>query len=305
MVRVMARFLSKSVVWLASIFVAAAMVGCHSGPSGPAGAVKTYPVRGKVVSVNPQDGTALVDLEAIPGFMEAMAMSYKVKDPAALGEMHPGDRFAAKLLVHGNGAGYQAPLLDEVVITAQAKPDYKPSVQYHVPKQGDAVPDFKLVNQSGRSIHLAQFRGRAVLLTFIYTRCQLQEFCPRMSNNFASIDKALADDPPAYAKTHLLSISFDPQHDTPPVLKRYGEDYTGLHEKATFTHWEFAAPSEKELAAMTKFFNMGITPGDAGSLNHSLSTVLIGKDGRVAAWYPTNDWQPAEMVTALKAAAGA
>jgi len=298
------RFVTKRLLWLAPILLGALLIGCHGGAAGSPGAVKTYAVRGKVVSVSVQNGTAMVDLEAIPGFMEAMAMSYKVKDPAALGEMHPGDRFAAKLVVHADGAGYQAPLLDEVVITAQAKPDYKPAVQYHVPKAGDAVPDFKLVNQSGRSIHLAQFKGRALLLTFIYTRCQLQDFCPRMSNNFAAIDKQLAEDPAVYAKTHLLSISFDPQHDTPAVLKSYGEDYTGLHEKATFTHWEFAAPPEGELAAMTQFFNMGITPGDGGSLNHSLSTVLIGKDGKVAAWYPSNDWKPAEVVAAVKNAAG-
>jgi protein SCO1 len=292
-------------VWLAPILVAMLLVGCHGAGSGAPGALKTYSVRGKVVSVNAQDGTAMVDLEAIPGFMEAMAMSYKVKDPAALGEMHPGDRFAAKLLVHADGAGYQAPLLDEVVITAQAKPDYNPSVQYHAPKKGDAVPDFKLVNQSGRSIHFGQFKGRALVLTFIYTRCQLQDYCPRMSNNFAAIDRALAADPATYAKTHLLSISFDPQHDTPAVLKTYGGDYTGLHEKATFAHWEFAAPSAAELAALTQYFAIGITPGDAGSLNHSLSTVLIGKDGKVVAWYPTNDWQPADIVTAVKTAAGA
>jgi protein SCO1 len=284
------------------LILAGAMAGCHGAAGGDA-PVKAYPVRGKVVSVDAKNGTAMVDLEAIPGFMEAMAMSYKVKDAAALGEMHPGDRFAAKLIVHKDGVGYQAPLLDEIVITSQAKPDYKPAMQFHVPAAGDAVPDFKLVNQSGRSIHLGEFKGRVLLVTFIYTRCQLQDYCPRMSNNFAEVNKALAGDPAVYAKTHLLSVSFDPKYDTPAVLKTYGGEYMGLYAKPKFDHWEFAAPPEDELARVTQFFNVGITPGDAGALNHSLSTVVIGKDGKVAAWYPTNDWQPAELALAVRRAA--
>ncbi len=85
-----------------------------------------------------------------------------------------------------------------------------PPVQFHVPQPGDAVPDFKLLNQSGKIIHLAQFKGRVLLVTFIYTRCPLSDYCPRMSRNFAAIDQGLAADPKLYAKTHLLSISFDP-----------------------------------------------------------------------------------------------
>jgi len=167
------------------------------------------------------------------------------------------------------------------------------------------VPDFRLLNQSGRTIHLAQFKGRVLLLTFIYTRCPLGDFCPRMSRNFAEIDKALAADPALYAKTHLLSISFDPKFDTPAVLKSYGGAYTGLYTKERFAHWDFAAPPADELAALTQFFNVGVTPGEGQSLTHSLSTVLIGKDGKVAAWYPTNEWTPAEVLTAIKTAAAA
>ena len=73
----------------------------------------------------------------------------------------------------------------------------------------------------------------------------------------------------------------------------------------TFKHWDFAAPSEKDLSAVTQFFNVGITPGDAKSLTHSLSTIIIGKDGKVAAWYPTNDWQPADLVAEIRKVAAA
>jgi protein SCO1/2 len=273
--------------------------------SAAAGELKTFPIRGKIVSVDAGKGMVMLDHEAVPGFMDAMTMPYKLKDASVASELHPGDRITAKLLVRKTADGYEDPMLDEIVVTAQARPDYKPAVQYHVPAAGDAVPDFKLTNQSGRTIHLAQFKGRVLLLTFVYTRCPLPDFCIRMSRNFAQNDKALAADPALYARTHLLSISFDPKVDTPAVLKSYGETYIGGDAKATFAHWDFAVPPAGELDALTQFFDVGITPGDAGLLTHSLSTALIGKDGKVRAWYPTNEWTPAEVLAAMKSAAAA
>ncbi|NYF80444.1 protein SCO1/2 [Granulicella arctica] len=279
--------------------------GCHRsapvGGSSTANSQKSFPVRGKILATDPTH--VLLDHEAVPGFMDAMTMSYKLKDPSVVNELHPGDRITATILVDQDAAGFRNPQLDHIVIIGQAKPDYLPRVQYHVPQAGDDVPNFELLNQSDRLIHLSQFKGRVLLATFIYTRCQLADFCPRMSTNFAEIDKALAADPALYAKTHLLSISFDPAYDTPTVLKKYGEAYTGRFAKETFSHWDFAAPPAEKLPAMTQFFDVGVTPGDSKSLTHSLSTVLIGKDGKVVAWYPTNDWKPADVVAAVRAAA--
>jgi protein SCO1/2 len=123
-----------------------------------------------------------------------------------------------------------------------------------------------------------------------------------MSKNFAEIDKALEGDASLYAKTHLLSVSFDPAYDTPKVLKSYGAAYTGRYVKETFDHWEFAAPSVKELPAMEQWFDVGVTPGDSGSLMHSLSTVVIGRDGKVVAFWPTNDWAVQDVLAKVKAA---
>jgi protein SCO1/2 len=287
----------------AVLFCVAWMASCKGGSSTPAAAVpeNSFPVRGKVVST---DAThVLLNHEAVPGFMEAMTMAYKVKDPSVIGELHPGDRITATIVVKKDEAGFRDPHLDNIVVIEQAKPDYKPMVQYHVPAAGDAVPDFRLLNQSDRMIHLNQFKGKVVLLTFIYTRCQLSDFCPRMSHNFAEVDKVLAANPKLCGATHLISVSFDPAYDTPKVLRSYGGAYTGRYKQETFSHWDFAAPPEKELAAMTQFFNVGVTPGDNRSLNHSLSTVLIGKDGKLLAWYPTNDWLPADVVVQMKQAA--
>jgi protein SCO1/2 len=295
---------------VAGFCLAVALAGCRQGGSkrGADGSAptneKTYPLRGKIVATDPVSGEITVDAGAIPGYMEAMTMPYKLVDANTISEMHPGDVITARVVVREDAAGPLSPRLDHVVIVAQARPDTKPSVSYHVPAPGDAVPDFKLLNQSGKQIHLRQFKGKVLLMTFIYTRCPMADFCPRMSENFAQIDQALATDKAVYAKTHLLSVSFDPKYDTPTVLRSYGGAHTGRFTEEDFKHWDFAAPSVAELPAVEQYFDVGVTGTDPATLMHSLSTVLIGKDGKVLAWYPSKDWKPAELVAAIKSAAG-
>ena len=276
------------------------LAGCHTHPpsSAQTGPVKQYAVKGTIVSTDTAHGEVTIDTQEIPGFMEAMTMPYKVKDANVLQDLHPGDHMTGTLLVSDAST-----LLDQIVITSQARPDYKPQVQYHVPAPGDAVPDFEFTNQNGKQINLRQFRGKVLLVTFIYTRCPLADYCPRMSRNFAEIDKSLQADPSLYSRSHLLSISFDPAYDSPAVLRSYGEAYTGNYTRERFAHWDFAAPSKAELPKLLQYFSVGATPEADKTITHSLSTVLIGPDGRIVEWYPTNDWTPAEVLGALKKAA--
>lgn len=275
--------------------------GCRQGnkaASGPPDAdaqARHYPVRGKIVTVDTVHKEIVLDAAEIPGFMEAMTMPYKLKNPSIISELHPGDSITATLI-----ATDSSDLLDQIVIIAQAKPDYKPSYFYHPIQPGDKVPDFKFLNQSNRQIRLAQFRGKVLLLTFIYTRCPVAAFCPRISHNFAQIDKMLAQDPKLYAKTHLLSVSFDPEYDTPAVLRSYGGSYTGQYTKETFAHWDFAAPSKAELPSVLQFFDVGATPEKDHTITHSLSTLVIGPDGKVVKWYPTNEWTPEQIMNDVK-----
>jgi protein SCO1/2 len=279
--------------------VLTAVSGCH-GTSVPATAAtnsgtKQYHVRGVVVSTNAAKGEVTLDTEAIPGFMDAMTMPYTLRDATIVSELHPGDTITATLL-----ASDTTDVLDQIVIVGQAKADYLPPVQYQPLTPGENVPDFKLLNQNGRMISLSQFRGKVLLLTFIYTRCPLASYCPRMSRNFAEIDKALAADPSLYKKTHLLSVSFDPDYDTPAVLRSYGGAYTGNYTKETFAHWDFAVPPKKELPEILKFFLVGVTPGTNHSLTHSLSTIVISPEGKIYKWYPTNDWAPQQLLADVK-----
>jgi protein SCO1/2 len=283
-------------------FVLLMTVGCRSAQK-PAAGPEQHPIRGKIVSVDVPGQTLTLDHEAVPGLMEAMTMEYRVQDPAVLGEVHPGDRITATLLADRDAAGIRNLRLVDVVVIAQARPDYKPAVVYHVPEPGEEVPDFKLLNEDGKTISMKQFRGEVVAMTFIYTRCPLADYCPRMSRNFAEIDQALKAEPAVYAKTHLLSVSFDPAYDTPKVLKSYGGGMTGKFTSEKFGHWDFAAPQGPELLAMEKWFAVGVTPGENGTLAHSLATTVIGRDGKVIAFYPTKDWDVKQVLGQMEAAA--
>ncbi len=268
--------------------------GCHSNSSPPPTETATYSLKGVVVASDTTKGEVTLDTEAIPGFMGAMIMPYKLAQPGIATELHPGDRLTARLSIVDSHS-----LLDQIVITAQAKPDYKPARTYNVPTPGQPVPNFKFTNQNGKTIALDQFRGKALLVTFIYTRCPLPDYCIRISRNFATVQQQLAADPQLSSKTHLLSISFDPAYDTPKVLRSYGTTYAGT---GAFSHWDFAVPSAAELDAVDLFFDVGVSPGNNNTLTHSLSTAIIGPDGKIFRWYPTNDWTPATVVNDLKQA---
>ncbi|MGO8758626.1 MAG: SCO family protein [Terracidiphilus sp.] len=296
----------KPLFLASSLFAIAALAGCHSGakPASQGSAdtgVTVYHLRGKVVSTDVAHGIVVVDHEAIPGFMDAMTMPYQLKDPSVASELHPGDTITADVLV--SKGSEETMLLDHIVVIAQAKPDYKPAVFYHVPAPGDAAPDFKLRNQDGRAIHLGQFRGKMLLVTFIYTRCPMPNFCPLITHNFAAIDRQLAASPALYAKTHLLCVSFDPEHDTPERLRAYGAQYIGSDAKGAFAHWEFGVPAKPELLEMAKFFDVGITPGPEDTITHTLSTTLIDAHGKVAQFYPGNEWTPEQVVADVTKAA--
>lgn len=272
------------------------ILGCYSSsqptnPDATAASQKQYSIRGKVVSVDQKDGVIALDTETIPGVMEAMTMAYTLQNPSIASELRPGDILTAQLQLAAQGA-----VLSNVVILQQANLNVLPPVQYHVPQIGELVPDFRFLNQSNREISIKQFRGKVLVLTFIYTRCASSQFCPLMSRNFAHLDQLLAGDPGLRGKTHLLSISFDPNYDTPPVLRSYGGAYTGRYTTETFQHWDFAAPSPAMLASVLQWFDVAVTKSNGKVVTHSVSTAVIGPDGKIRAWYPSNTWTPQQAL---------
>ncbi len=194
--------------------------------------------------------------------------------------------------------------LEGIVISEEAKPESNPlaSAESARTPMGQVVPDFGLINQDGKRIHLHQYRGKALLLTFIYTRCPLPDYCPLMSKNFAQILEEVRSDPKLTDSTHLLSISIDPEYDKPAVLRAYGLDCAG--KSHPFDHWEFASGTPEQVRKVAEFFGLKYWT-EGGQIVHALVTALIDPDGKVIQLYPGNDWQPAQVASDLRNLLGA
>jgi protein SCO1/2 len=275
---------------------------CNRGPSQPgdtsaSSSGKRYSLKGKVISIDKNAGTANIDNEPIAGFMDAMIMPYTFKPPTQINQLHPGDSITADVVVDNDKYW-----LENVKVTAPSEtPASKPTATAHIPAPGDEVPDFKLVNQDGKSISLHHYRGQTLLLTLIYTRCPFPDFCPRVSHEFSAIDRQLRADPARYGRTHLLSISFDPAHDTPKVLRAYGFSCAGSKDPALFTRWEFSAIPQAELPEFADYFALTYKE-EGGLITHSLSTAVISPDGKLFKWYHGADWQASDLLQDIAAA---
>jgi protein SCO1/2 len=258
---------------------------------------KRYVFKGKVMSVDKNAGAANIDNEPIAGFMDPMVMSYTFKPANLIDQLQPGDSVTGEVVVDSDKYW-----LENVKVTGHsAVPADKPAASVHIPSPGDEVPDFKLTNQNGKSVSLHQFRGETLLLTLIYTRCPFPDFCPRVSHEFSEIDKQLRSDPARYGKTHLLSISFDPAHDTPKVLRDYGFSCAGSKDTSLFQRWEFAVIPQAELAEFTNYFALTYKE-ESGLLTHSLSTAVIAPNGKIFKWYHGADWQASDLLQDVAAA---
>jgi protein SCO1/2 len=157
------------------------------------------------------------------------------------------------------------------------------------------VPDFHLLNQDNKRIHLAQYRGRPVMLTFIYTRCPLPDYCPRTSGYFSEIYRGLQSLPGSIRRPHLLTISFDTDFDTPAVLRGYASRYI---DPAGFKDWTFATGTADEIKQITGYFGL-MYRRESGQITHSLVTALIAPDGKLARLYRNNEWTPGQVLEDL------
>lgn len=263
-------------------------LACRPAASGPE---ERYPIKGKVVSVDKRGSTVTIAHEDIPGLMDAMTMPFDLKDRRLLDQLAEGDRVQATLVIAGLRSW-----LEEVVVTRETvDPSSLGKAETWVePKPGDEVPDFKLVDQNGKRFGFHQYRGRIVVLTFIYTRCPLPDYCPLMTGNFSEIEKTLESDPESSPKTYLLSITVDPEYDTPKVLREYAAAHS-----AGSARWDFATGSKDEVKQVATYFGMQYwREGD--QVIHGLRTAIIGADGKVVKLYRGNEWKPDDIVTELK-----
>lgn len=231
--------------------------------------------------------------------MEPMAMSYKIKPPSTLTQLSAGDLISAEVVVVDHDPRDENAdsdyWLENVKVTKHApQPPATGPKAFHMPSPGEEAPDFAFTNQDGKRISLHQFRGKVLMVTFIYTRCPFPDFCPRMSSNLAEIYKKVSSDA-TLANTQLLSVSFDPDHDTPKVLRDYGFSVAHTHDAALFRRWQFAAPKAADLPRIADFFALTVKP-EGGMITHNLSTAVIGPDGKIVNWYHGGDWQVSDLI---------
>ncbi len=218
--------------------------GCRRDMSN----AKRYELKGKVLTVEKDKHLVTVSHEEIKDFMDAMTMPFTVRDEWVFDQVAPGDQITATLVVDGT----ESWLENVVIIKLNAEPGVRGSPGAVGANTGDQVPDFALVNQNNQPIRTGQYKGKALLLTFIYTRCPIPEYCTLMSNNFSRVDQELQKQPELYEKTRLLSISIDPDYDTPAVLRSYGASHTGRFGDETFSHWAFATGTKEQVKERKK-----------------------------------------------------
>lgn len=286
--------------WLLSLVAASLLlVGCQSVPEG-----RTYDLRGQVLAVRPEIREVSLAHEEIPGYMPAMSMSFGVKDVTLIQGLSRGDLIRATLIVTDSDAWLttvQKTGHEDVKPDAEAEPSAAApaAADPELLEPGQAVPDDALVDQDGERFSLADARGRAVALTFIYTRCPLPTFCPLMDRHFAAAQRLIEGRPDLRDRTLLVTVSFDPAFDTPAVLRAHA---TGLGAKTD--HWRFLTG---EIATVDRFataFGVSVVrdTDDAANIVHNLRTAVIGPDGRLRKILSGGDWTPEQLVGELSSA---
>lgn len=273
----------------ASLFALLLMTAACSREAHPA---REFQLTGQILAVEPETQELLVKHDDIKGFMPAMTMPYKVEDASLLSSTQPGDLISATLVVADTSA-----YLKGITRTGHADvqvPETQPEISvFDMVKTGDPVPDAPLVDEDGKPRPISSYRGKRLILTFIYTQCPDAEFCPLMSQNFAALQRQIAATP-ALSDVQLLSVSFDPGHDTPSVLKAYA----GTQE-ADPKIWHFATAPLDDVKAFAAKFGLTVTSNGSPILIHNLATAVIDAEGRLVSLHSTNQWKPADFVAQL------
>lgn len=279
------------------------------GPAAAAESITNFTVRGVVQALREDGKTVVIKHEPVHHpdgslYMMAMTMPLEARPTNELAGVMVGDLVRFRMRVTRTDGW-----IDQLAVLGTAKPeptnaapaDFR--ILPNVPelKPGDLVPNYTFTNQLGQSIQLADFRGQALAITFIFTRCPFPTFCPRMTDNFNKVMKQLRATPDAPKNWHLLSLSFDPEYDTPETLAGYGRRFG--YDPAV---WSLATGNFNVIERIAG--NFGLYFGRNVSIteqNHNLRTVVIDPEGRVKEVLVGNEWTVEELVTLITQAAGA
>ena len=249
------------------------------------GCARHYTTTGLVLKVDRPGATVTISHDAFPGFMDAMAMPFDLQGGARDVKVAAGDRVRLRLSVKGGRSW-----LDRLEVLSAAPVDaglqQSPAVPVLVPV-GAQIPDFDLVDQNGAGLSLASLKGKVVAVTFIYTRCPLPDYCPRMIENFRAIRSRFAAQ--MDRDLVLLTISFDPKYDTPQMLTAYA-----AANRAGGPGWHFLTGDGAKIERVCNAFGIQYW-AEEGLITHSLQTAVIDRDGRLAATVEGKDFTPQQL----------
>lgn len=270
---------------------------------GGSGDRREYKLQGQILTVAPDRKEANIKHEAIQGFMPAMTMPYKVRDEKEYADLVPGDLISATLVVVSNDA-----YLKDVRKVGNA-PLEKPPAETSAPaassgfellKNGEPVPDAKFIDQDGKRVDFSSFRGKAVVVTFIYTSCPMPTFCPLMDRHFAAMQAKLKEKRNSL-NVQLLSVSFDPTTDTPAVLKKHAESL-GADPRL----WSFVTGDRDEIDQWASRFGVSLSRAlnDPKDITHNLRTAIIDRQGNLVQTYTGNEWTPEQVLADVSVMVG-
>jgi len=278
--------------------------GTAAAAGNPAASSSTnqqvFQVKGVVKELQPDGKTIVIKHEEVPNYMPAMTMPFEVKSTNELRGLRPGDAVAFQMIVTDADAWIDH--IAKLNAAQPAEPPPRPALRLARDvdplKTGDLLPEYHFTNELGQAVSTRQFKGQALVFTFFFTRCPYPTFCPLMANNFEETQKKLLALPHGPANWHMLSISFDPEFDTPALLKAYADRYNYNPE-----HWNFVTGALIDVTAIGDQVGEYFGHDETGAVVHNLRTVVVDAQGRVQKIIPENKWTSDELVAEIVKAA--
>ncbi len=270
-----------------------------SPPPPPHTNQQTFQVKGAVIEVKPLEKSITIKHEEVPDYMPAMTMPFDVLDTNELAGIEAGDPVVFRLIVTDT-AGWidQIKKLGPKTNSPPATGSFRLVRDVEPLSGGDLLPEYHFTNQLGQALSTAQFKGRALAIEFLFTRCPYPTYCPLLAHQFAEAQRILLARTNAPANWQLLTLSFDPEFDTPAVLKTYAENHH--YDPA---HWTFATGDLIDITALGEQCGLAFARDESGGISHNLRTVVIDASGRVRKIFVNNQWTPGELVLELAKAA--
>lgn len=256
---------------------------------------REYELRGVVVAIDSASHEITIKHEDIPRFMPGMTMPFKVRDPLLLQGRVPGDLVRATLVVEESDAHIRA--LERT--GSAAVPESPSALRPDILEAGEAVPDAAFTDQEGKPRRLSDWRGQAVAVTFVYTRCPISNFCPLTDQHFKNAQRAIEDAPDLRGRARLVSVSIDPEYDTPPVLAARARTLQASPEV-----WTFLTGERQALEEFASRFGVALMRGDAPAqeIVHNLRTAIIDSNGRLSDILRGNEWTVPQLTAELRTA---